>query len=94
MATQKQIEANRRNAKKAGRPKGSTSKPAFNKFMDKDQMQKVVNAMYTEALAGKTEAAKWLGDQFFGKAKQAVEHSGDEENPLKLVEIIKHETKK
>ena len=85
----KRSQTSAENGKKGGRPKGSTSKPAFHKFISIEQMENVVASMYAEATSGKVEAAKWLGDQYFGKAKQAITGGDDDDNPLKIIEIIK-----
>jgi hypothetical protein len=60
----------------AGRPKGSTKRPQFHEFITDDQAHQVVAALIADALNGKTDAQKYIADQYFGKAMQTQEISG------------------
>jgi hypothetical protein len=73
----------------AGRPKGSSTKPQFGDYISEEKAVNVIDMLYAEALDGKIDAAKWIGDQFFGRAttKLAGDDNGD---PLKLIQIIKN----
>ena len=78
----KRMSTSAENGKKGGRPKGSTTKPQFREYMTPEQMVDIVNMMYKDALDGKTDAAKWLGDQFFGKATQTQIQEDEEGNKV------------
>jgi hypothetical protein len=60
----------------AGRPKGSTKKPKFGDYITEEQAHAVVAALVADALNGKTDAQKYVADQYFGKALQSQELSG------------------
>ena len=81
------------NGKKGGRPKGSKTRPQFREYMTPEQMEDIVNMMYREALDGKIDAAKWLGDQFFGKALQTQVQEDEDGNKVApvLVKFITDE---
>jgi len=60
----------------SGRPKGSTKRPQIKDFITEEQAHAVVASLLAEALEGKTDAAKYIADQYFGKAMQTQEISG------------------
>lgn len=88
----------------AGRPKGSgmgeqISKKMRRKFADyvsEEQIEAIMASAVADAMDGKTEMAKFVLDQVFGKATQRQEHSGADGQPLvvALAEAIanKHAT--
>jgi flagellar motor protein MotB len=60
----------------SGRPKGSTKRPQIKDFITEEQAHAVVASLMADALEGKTDAAKYIADQYFGKALQSQELSG------------------
>jgi hypothetical protein len=60
----------------AGRPKGSTKRPQIKDYITEEQAHAVVASLVAEAMEGKTDAAKYIADQYFGKAMQTQEISG------------------
>jgi flagellar motor protein MotB len=76
----------------AGRPVGSTKKPKFGDFVTEEQAYAVVASLIADALDGKIEAAKYVADQYFGKAMQTQEISGKDGASLMfaIAETIAH----
>ena len=62
----------------AGRKEGSTKKPQISDFITEDEVKTLV-AIAKEQATTKPELLKFLLEQVFGKAKQAIELSGGEE---------------
>jgi hypothetical protein len=95
MATEAQIKANRLNALKGGRKKGLAT---IEREKAKDyianhiaqHMPALFEMMLNKALDGDMMAARELFDRGFGRAVQALEHSGKDGNPLiiQLSEVI------
>ena len=92
MATLKQIEANRKNAKapNTGRPAGSFAVHTIDaiegrklaiKFVG-ERLLPLLEAQYMKAIEGDTMAFNALIDRSWGKAVQGMEISGKDGNPL------------
>ena len=73
-------QTNQRGGKRegAGRKKGSTKKPQISDFITEEEVKDLV-AMAKEQATTKPELLRFLLEQVFGKARQAIELSGGEE---------------
>jgi len=56
-----------------GRPKGSTTKPRISDNLTPEQMEELVNKAYEKAKAGDVVMLKFVLEQHFGKAPQAMD---------------------
>ena len=75
-----------------GNPNGRPKKlPAIDELLDKvlgtdgsgkSEAEAILNALKAKAKRGDVRAAELLLDRAYGKAKQAIQMSGDKENPL------------
>lgn len=63
--------------KGAGRPKGSTTKPQLRDFIDKEEVQKIINEAKKKAKQGDTNMLKFILEQIFGKAPQNLDLTTD-----------------
>lgn len=61
------------NGKKGGRPKGSTTKPRISDYLTEKKVEGLVQKAYEMASIGDTVMLKFVLEQHFGKAPQAVD---------------------
>lgn len=85
--SQKQLEANRKNALLGGRPKGFAAMAAERmRIFIAEELEThaapIVQMAITQAMEGDKGARDWLSDRAHGKAVQAVELSGPNGEPL------------
>jgi hypothetical protein len=73
----------------SGRPKGSTKRPQIKDYITEEQAHAVLASLLAEALEGKTDAAKYIADQYFGKAMQRNELSGPDGVDLPTQVLVK-----
>ncbi len=67
----------------AGRPKGSTTKPRISDFLSDERIKELVDRAINLADLGDSTMLKFILDQYFGRAPQAVDvTSGNEPIPL------------
>lgn len=72
MTSEKQIAANRENAKKAGRPKGTPDKPKITDSMTPEEIQLLIG--YAKERAKESDVMlKFLLEQYWGRPAQAVD---------------------
>lgn len=68
----------RKNGKKGGRPKGSTTKPQLKDYLTKQDIQKIILTAKKKAKEGDTNMLKFILEQIFGRAPQSIELPGGE----------------
>jgi len=83
----------------SGNPKGRPQRNTIKDYITPEEIEKLVIAALKKAKENDTHMLKFVLEQIFGKAKQNVEVTGDEENPItfsldketlnKIDEIIK-----
>lgn len=72
----------------AGRPKGSTNKIKFSDFVNAKDRATFVEFMLSNYM-GDMRLATWVGDQLFGKAPQAIDHTTmGKELPQPLLNVL------
>lgn len=87
MATEKQIEANRENAKLGGRPiSEATIRAQMARDYISEQVKKslepIVAKAINDAILGNDSARSWLSDRAWGKSKQEIGLTDTEGNDL------------
>jgi hypothetical protein len=65
----------------AGRPKGSTNRPAIRDYFTDDEVHEMVEMIKTH-MVDDMNLLKFAAEQIFGKAPQQMELSGPEGAPL------------
>jgi len=85
MATPEQC---REVGKLGGRPKGSTTRPKIADYFTKEQIDNLVAKSYEAATDNNDYGMqRFLLEQIYGKARQSIEHTGEDGEAIK----VKHE---
>ena len=66
-------------------PKGTSFADALRAVATTEEQEKVARAMLKAAKAGNVHAATLIRDTLDGKPPQRLEHSGDENAPLRVI---------
>ncbi len=75
----------------AGRPQGSTNLPKIRDYIDKDQIEKLVNLCLKSAFEKKDiTMQKFLVEQLFGKAPQTMDLTSGGEKIIPLLNYVRN----
>ena len=82
------------NGKKGGRPRGSTTKPQIGDYLSKKGATKLMDKAYEMAEGGDGNILKFVLEQYFGRARQAMELTGSEGKAIEVQNTLSPEANK